>query len=235
MDKLIGSSNRIPANAATRPRRGRPPRLSREKVVAAAVTLAENEGQAQVTMARVAEAVGATPMAVYRYVPNREVLLAEVNNALIEQMDFEVPDNEPWQQRIRLWMDRARAHFVACPEAMAQIGSPQSSSPAWMKAIAPLAETLRGAGFSDESTALGVVWVARLTMGVLVQEVSGPLSQEHFANTFSRLEADQMQLWLSLAPELNAVGNDRFFEFVKTQAIDALSSLVPDASVSSPT
>lgn len=223
------SSDQSPADAEARPRRGRPPRISRKKVVAAAVALAESEGHEQVTMARVADAVGTTPMAVYRYVPNREVLLAEVNDALIEQMDFELPDSVPWQQRIEAWMDRARAQFVACPEAMAQIGSSESSNPAWIRAITPLAETLRDAGFSDESTALGVVWVARLTMGVLVQEVSGPLSQEHLVNTLSRLEKDQMQLWLSLAPGLGAVGNDRFFEFVKAQAIDALSSLLPEA------
>ncbi|MBW2420457.1 MAG: TetR/AcrR family transcriptional regulator [Deltaproteobacteria bacterium] len=214
------------AGAGERPRRGRPPRISHESVVAAAVALAESEGPAQLTMARVAAAVGATPMAVYRYIPNREALLADVNEALIEQMDFELPAGVPWQQRVEAWMDTARAHFVARPHAMAQLGSAESSSPAWMRAITPLLETLRDAGFSEESTALGLVWVARLTIGVLVQEVCGSLTEDHLVNSLSSLGKDQMKPWLDLVPAFGELSDESFFEFAKVQAVSGLSALL---------
>lgn len=46
-----------------------------EKIYAAALRLLEREGSDAVTMRRVAEAVGITPMAVYRHYPNRDGLL----------------------------------------------------------------------------------------------------------------------------------------------------------------
>ena len=49
--------------------------LSVEKVVAAAIALADEEGLAAVTMARVAERVGFTTMSLYRHVASKEELV----------------------------------------------------------------------------------------------------------------------------------------------------------------
>lgn len=52
-----------------------------EKIVRAAARLLEREGAAAVSMRRVADAVGITPMAIYRHFPNREALLKHVSDA----------------------------------------------------------------------------------------------------------------------------------------------------------
>jgi len=54
---------------------GRPPRLSREQIVAAARALIEQHGVTALTMRRLAAELGATPMAVYHHVRDREELL----------------------------------------------------------------------------------------------------------------------------------------------------------------
>ncbi|AKU15103.1 TetR/AcrR family transcriptional regulator [Luteipulveratus mongoliensis] len=51
---------------------------TREKVAEATRELLEAEGSAAVSMRRVAQSVGITPMALYRHYPNREGLLNEV-------------------------------------------------------------------------------------------------------------------------------------------------------------
>ena len=51
-----------------------------EKIVKAAYRLFDREGADAVTMRRVAEAVGITPMAIYRHFPNREVLLKKISD-----------------------------------------------------------------------------------------------------------------------------------------------------------
>lgn len=229
----MGPRNEIPARGRSgiaakgpaRRRPGRPARISRESVVAAAVALAESEGAAQVTIARVAAAVGATPMALYRYIPNRAALLDEVGDALIDQMDFELPAGTSWQERIEAWMDSARAHFVARPNAMSLLGSSKRSSPAWMRALTPIVGTLRDAGFSKESAALGVVWVTRLTIGVLIQEVHGSLTRDHVINSLSSLDKDQVEPWLDLVPAFGELDDERLFAFAKVQAIETLSAL----------
>jgi AcrR family transcriptional regulator len=56
-------------------RGGRPPRLSRDDVVAAARRVAARDGVDVLTMRRVAQEAGTTAMALYHYVRNREELL----------------------------------------------------------------------------------------------------------------------------------------------------------------
>src|SRR5260221_8286544 len=55
--------------------RGRPSRLSREQIIVAAAELVAREPGTSLTIKRVAEAVGAAPMALYRYFPDRDDLL----------------------------------------------------------------------------------------------------------------------------------------------------------------
>ncbi|HJR11907.1 MAG TPA: TetR/AcrR family transcriptional regulator [Rhodanobacteraceae bacterium] len=51
-----------------------------EKILKAAYRLFDREGAEAVTMRRVAEAVGITPMAIYRHFPNREALLKKISD-----------------------------------------------------------------------------------------------------------------------------------------------------------
>ncbi len=53
---------------------------TQEKIVRAASKLLDREGAAAVSMRRVAEAVGITPMAIYRHFPNREALLKHISD-----------------------------------------------------------------------------------------------------------------------------------------------------------
>ena len=56
-------------------RPGRPARLSRAQILAAALELADRDGLEAVTMQRIARAIGAEPMSLYRHVRNKEDLL----------------------------------------------------------------------------------------------------------------------------------------------------------------
>jgi AcrR family transcriptional regulator len=55
-----------------------------QKILRAALRLFEKEGPEAVSMRRVAEAVGITPMAIYRHFPNREALLKRIANDSFE-------------------------------------------------------------------------------------------------------------------------------------------------------
>lgn len=57
-----------------------------ERIVAAATRILEREGAAQVTMRRVASAVGVSAMAIYRHFPNREALLHRVVDETFAKM-----------------------------------------------------------------------------------------------------------------------------------------------------
>ncbi|EFL23632.1 putative transcriptional regulator [Streptomyces himastatinicus ATCC 53653] len=65
----------MPQPSAPRKTRGRPPRFSREEVVATARRIVDEDGVDRLTMRRLATEVGSTPMALYHHVRNKEELL----------------------------------------------------------------------------------------------------------------------------------------------------------------
>lgn len=66
-----------------------------EKILRAAHRLFDSEGAEAVTMRRVADAVGITPMAIYRHFPNRGALLKQLSNDSFNAVAHE------WKARTR--------------------------------------------------------------------------------------------------------------------------------------
>src|SRR6202041_553797 len=62
--------------ASDRPRRGPRPSLSLERIVTEAISLADAEGLAGLSMQHLAERLGCAKMALYRYVPGKSELVA---------------------------------------------------------------------------------------------------------------------------------------------------------------
>lgn len=57
-----------------------------DRILAAARALFEREGAHAVSMRRIAEAVGLTPMAIYRHFPNREALLKRISDDSFDEI-----------------------------------------------------------------------------------------------------------------------------------------------------
>ena len=99
------------------PRRGPRPGLTVEQVVAAAIALADAEGIDGVSMARVAEQLGVTTMALYRYVSSKAELLALMADAAIGKgppiREF-ARDGSAWREALDTWcrvqLDLVRVH-----------------------------------------------------------------------------------------------------------------------------
>ncbi|WP_277207667.1 TetR/AcrR family transcriptional regulator [Isoptericola croceus] len=88
---------------AERPERVPRRELSIERIVEAAVEIADAEGLAGVSMARVAKSLGFTTMSLYRYVTSKDDLLL-----LMQEVAFDVefpPPHEPadWRAELREW------------------------------------------------------------------------------------------------------------------------------------
>jgi AcrR family transcriptional regulator len=80
--------------------------LSEEEVVLATLRLIENDGISRLSMRRLAELLGVTPMAIYYYVHNKEQLLELVSDRLLSQIGGD--DSGAWQERlldhgVRMW------------------------------------------------------------------------------------------------------------------------------------
>jgi AcrR family transcriptional regulator len=96
-------------------RRGGPkPALSLQRIVAAAIELADAGGLAALSMSRLAEKLGFTTMSLYRYVASKDDLLILVLDAGIA----EPPDGEPapgWRDQLVAWAEALRDRYQQHP------------------------------------------------------------------------------------------------------------------------
>ena len=83
-------------------RRGPRPALSVDRIVQTAVDIADAEGLAAVSMARVADALGFTPMALYRHVSGKDELLALMADA-VPGPPPPIPADLGWRDALELW------------------------------------------------------------------------------------------------------------------------------------
>lgn len=88
---------------ADRPRRGPKPALSIERIVEAAIALADAHGLAAISMERIAESFGFSAMALYRYVPGKaELIDLMIDIGIGAPPPFEGAP-EDWRGRLEAW------------------------------------------------------------------------------------------------------------------------------------
>ncbi|MEV0729846.1 TetR/AcrR family transcriptional regulator [Polymorphospora sp. NPDC050346] len=98
-----------------RPRRGPKPGLSLERIVAAAVEIADREGLAAVSMSRVAEEVGFTTMSLYRYVASKDELLALMAETAMGSPPEPPPAEQGWRAGLAGWARALMAGYERHP------------------------------------------------------------------------------------------------------------------------
>lgn len=99
------------ARGGTRP--GRRPGLTLAGIAAAGVAVADEDGLDGVSMAKVAERLGVTTMALYRYVAGKDELLALMFDTALRAPEPAPDADGPWRPRLEAW---CRAHLALVGE-----------------------------------------------------------------------------------------------------------------------
>ncbi|WP_412543531.1 TetR/AcrR family transcriptional regulator [Longispora sp. K20-0274] len=118
-----------------RPARGPKPGLSRDQIVAAAVELADAEGLAALSMARLAGRLGAGTMSLYRYVKTKDQLVAVMFDAALGEPPALDPTD--WRAAVRAWAHGTRDAFRRHPWLLPLATAPRVLGPnevAWTEA-----------------------------------------------------------------------------------------------------
>ncbi|ROR72903.1 TetR/AcrR family transcriptional regulator [Bogoriella caseilytica] len=99
------------------PQRGPSRALSHERIVEAAIEVADTEGLAAVTMQAVAKALGFTTMSLYRYVSSKDELLRLMQDAALSVPEkLKLPAD--WSEALRVWALMVREAYRAHPWAL---------------------------------------------------------------------------------------------------------------------
>jgi AcrR family transcriptional regulator len=201
--KQIDASRRLDLlwGSLSRSVRGPKPGLSIEQVVSVAIGIADREGLAAVTMRRVADELGFTTMALYRYVPGKDELFDLMADSCIGQPPAAPPNERPgdWATGLRRWARADLATYQSHPWLLELIvRGPQGPNWfAWVEAaVSALADTGLTAGESLAMASLidnQVRGAAQLFLGMAraEQETGTPDAWgETFAATLERIAGD---------------------------------------------
>ncbi|QSQ23292.1 TetR/AcrR family transcriptional regulator C-terminal domain-containing protein [Pyxidicoccus parkwayensis] len=94
---------------ASPPQRRRPPveadtDLSRERIVRAAVAIADSQGLAALSMRSVATRIGVPPMSLYRHVPGKDDLVLLMADAVLRELELPRVPPAGWRARLEVML-----------------------------------------------------------------------------------------------------------------------------------
>ncbi len=130
--------------------------LSRDRVLQAAVRLADEGGIASVTMRRLAEELGAEAMSLYHHVANKDQVLDGVVDAVAAEINeavalIKLPVEGPaWQEAARRRILTARQVLLRHPWAPAVFSTRTTTSPEVLLYYDGLLGIMRAGGFSND-------------------------------------------------------------------------------------
>ena len=146
----IDRSDRIPGRTART--RGRPPSLSENGIVSAALRLTSEVGIDNLSMRALARELGVPTMTIYHYVPNKEALIELVVNHILREIRIPGPDEGTWEERLRRLEREARRVLADQPGMSAQLRD--GGSIEGTRLAEGVLAILRDGGFSPEDAVL---------------------------------------------------------------------------------
>ena len=154
--------------------RGRPARLSGERVVAAALQLIDDEGTDALTMRRVGECVGAEAMSLYRHVGSRGELIDAVISHVLEDIELPAPDDPDWETSVRRYARSFREAVLAHPNVFGLLLAAGPAHPAIAREVDAMLGMWRARGLSRPNILRAHATVMAFVFGSVIVATIGP-------------------------------------------------------------
>ena len=216
---------------AAQPRRTR---LNRDRVLRAAVALADQTGTEGLSMRKLAEELGVVPMALYKHVANKEELLDGMIDIVVGEINPPVA-GVGWKSAIRQRILSARQSLRRHPWAPAAIQSRADPTPVMLAYLDSMIGIFRSGGFSIDLThhalhALGTRLLGFTpelfddSQGLDPQALQALVTQ--LKGTFPRVVELAESVYHDAASVVGAGCDDQFeFEFALDLLLDGLDRL----------
>jgi AcrR family transcriptional regulator len=160
-------------------------RLSRARVLQAAVALADSGGIESLTMRRLGEDLGVEAMSLYKHVANKDALLDGMVDLVFGEIELPSGDTD-WRTAMRERAVSGRAALTRHPWATALMQSRSTPGPATLRHHDTVIGTLRQGGFSVELTAHAFSVLDGYIYGFALQERSLPFDTPEEAEEVGR-------------------------------------------------
>lgn len=204
--------------------------LTRERVLDAAIVLADEGGIEHVTMRRLGNRLGVEAMALYKHLANKNEILDGIVEAVIGEIVIPHPDTQ-WREAMQQRAISARSVLRRHPWVIGLMESRGMPGPVTLKYVDSVIGSLRSGGFSLELAGHAFWLLDSFVYGQVIQEVSlsGP-SSEALTPANDDFGADDQaghySHLLEMASEAEAIGFtvDGEFRFGLELILDALEA-----------
>ncbi|WP_046469372.1 TetR/AcrR family transcriptional regulator [Allosalinactinospora lopnorensis] len=220
------------------PSRGPRPGLAPERIVRAAIEIADEEGLAALSMRRVAGRLGVGTASLYTYIPGRPELLALMLDTMIG--DGPLPHTLPggWREKVQAWARDDWEGYQRHPWVLQVVSDRPSVGPRLMEWYESALRALDGTGLTESETVAAVEsvdgyvrGVARLAADAAETERRTGVSQEAWEaaqEAFLREHADfsRYPRWVGAAAA-GAFGDPvQNFEFGLQRILDGIEAVI---------
>ncbi len=210
--------------------------LSRDRVLAGAITVADAGGIGGLTIRTLAQELGVKPMSVYYYVANKDEIIDGIVDLVYGEIDLPAPGSD-WRGQMRRRAHSARRVLGNHPWATPLLQSRLNPGPATLRHHNAFIATLRTAGFSVRLTAHAFALIDSYVFGFALSENALPI---HGPESVADTAASMMHLFDATAyPSLLEFTMEHVmrpdydfgdeFEYGLTVILDALARALADS------
>jgi TetR/AcrR family tetracycline transcriptional repressor len=143
--------------------------LTSSDVVDAAIGILDEYGLGDLTMRRLAAALGVQPGALYWHVANKQALLGAVADTILEGLDDDMPSGD-WDLRFTELAHRLRAALLAHRDGAEVVAAAHALRTGRGSTLALLTRVLTDAGFTAVEAELAALAVLHYVLGHTVDE-----------------------------------------------------------------
>ena len=199
--------------------------LSRERVLRAAVALADQNGIESLTMRRLGQELGVEAMSLYKHVANKDDILDGIVDLVLG--DIDVPaTGTPWKTAMRARAISAHQVLLAHPWAAMLVMSRFNIGPGMTRYLDATLGRLREGGFSIEGALDAWHTLDSHIYGFTLQELNLPFEVEETRNVsaavLGQLSADTYPHVVEVITQIMQTGREENFEFGLDLILDGL-------------
>lgn len=200
-------------------RRGRPPRLTKDQILDAGLSLVRSEGAGGLTARALAERIGASPMALYGHFESKQALLSEIASHAVEQMTLRVPRQGDWRTILGSWLRSIRREFRAHPELLPLLAGEGICSRYLLASFARVVDALGDTGLGRAAAVRAVEGSMWAIIGFVVCETAEHMKVPRVAEL---LADDERERVAAILPHLALGETDVLFDGVLARTLDGL-------------
>ncbi len=211
--------------------------LSRDRIVARAIAIADAEGIDAVSMRRIASDLGATPMALYNHVASKDELINGIAAHLLQEIDVSSLDPTDWAKSIKIGYTEFRRVLLRHPNLCPVLQRKSELSPAALRPIELAMSIFQGAGFTP-AEALKAHWtLSGFVMGHVLWQLTNPLLDGEDGTSSldalvlhhrRNLSDDEFPCLLAALPAMESYDMDEAWEWGIDAIIEGLKAKLAD-------